>query len=216
MMTATSATAIDPWSVKAALESADRIVVQQLFKALANEYRISLPAPGSTKEGHPLLYVRQKMVAMKEDIRFRLSPDDEGYLFKIRSRSIFEFRGRHDVLDAQDCPIGVLEKTFGRSLLRSHWRVRDAAGNEVLESEESSIFIALLRRVAGFLPDGLGVLSSVPFHFNLYREGKLVARYDRVFAARDRYLLEVESELAGVDRRLLIAFAVGLDALQDR
>jgi uncharacterized protein YxjI len=216
MVNVKSPTAIDPRSVQAALESADRILVQQVFKALANEYRISVPPPGSTREGHPLLYVRQKMVAMKEDIRFRLSPEDEGYLFKIRSRSVFEFRGRHDVLDAQDYAIGVLEKSFGRSLLRSHWRVRDAAGNAVLESEESSVFIALLRRFAGFLPDGLDLLSSVPFHFNLYREGTLVARYDRVFAARDRYLLEVEPELAGVDRRLLIAFAVGLDALQDR
>jgi hypothetical protein len=33
---------------------------------------------------------------------------------------------------------------------------------------------------------------------------------------RDRYVLEVTSDLADVDRRLLVAFAVGLDALQDR
>jgi hypothetical protein len=33
---------------------------------------------------------------------------------------------------------------------------------------------------------------------------------------RDRYVLELGPDLAGVDRRLLAAFAVGLDALQDR
>jgi hypothetical protein len=33
---------------------------------------------------------------------------------------------------------------------------------------------------------------------------------------RDRYVLEIGPELAAVDRRLLVAFAVGLDALQDR
>jgi hypothetical protein len=202
--------------VKVALESADPILVQQVFKALANEYRISVPPPGSTKEGYPLLYVRQKTAAIKEDIRFRLSPEDEGYLFRIKARPVFEFRGQYDVLDAEDYPIGVLEKTFARSLLRSHWRVRDAAGNDVLESEESSLSVALLRRFAWLLPDALDLVSTVPFHFNLYRKGRLVARYDRVFAARDRYLLEVEPEFAGVDRRLLIAFAVGLDALQDR
>jgi hypothetical protein len=32
----------------------------------------------------------------------------------------------------------------------------------------------------------------------------------------DRYVLELSEELAGVDRRLLVAFAVALDALQDR
>jgi hypothetical protein len=34
---------------------------------------------------------------------------------------------------------------------------------------------------------------------------------------RDRYVLEVEPEASsGIDRRLLVAFTVALDALQDR
>jgi hypothetical protein len=33
---------------------------------------------------------------------------------------------------------------------------------------------------------------------------------------RDRYLFELSPELADVDRRLMVAFAVALDALQDR
>jgi len=97
--------------------------------------------------------VKQKWLKIKEDIRFRVSPDDDVHLFMIKSKSVFEFRGRHAVLDAQDTPIGLLEKDFKRSLLRSHWHVRDAAGNEVLEGHEASWFIAILRRIAGFLPE---------------------------------------------------------------
>jgi uncharacterized protein YxjI len=33
---------------------------------------------------------------------------------------------------------------------------------------------------------------------------------------RDRYVLELGPGMEGVDRRLVIAFAVALDALQDR
>jgi hypothetical protein len=33
---------------------------------------------------------------------------------------------------------------------------------------------------------------------------------------RDRYVLEVEPDIGDVDRRLLVAFTIGLDALQDR
>jgi len=33
---------------------------------------------------------------------------------------------------------------------------------------------------------------------------------------RDRYVLELGPEFDGVDRRLVLAFAVALDALQDR
>ena len=72
----------------------------------------------------------------------------------IKSKSVFEFRGRHDVLDADGNVIGQLEKDFTKSLLRSHWRVRDTQGNELLEAHESSWIIALLRRFADLGPAG--------------------------------------------------------------
>jgi uncharacterized protein YxjI len=204
-------------SALAELESADRILVQQVFRPIGNEYRISIPTAGSTDEGTPLLFVKQKKLKIREDIRFRLSPDDEAHVFMIKSKSVFEFRGRHDVLDAGGQSIGLLEKDFGRSLLRSHWRVRDATGSEVLEAHEASWTIALLRRLAGFLPEWLPILGWVPFNFVLLRDGGEVGTYRRVLGKlRDRYVLELEPELANIDRRLVVAFAVGLDALQDR
>jgi hypothetical protein len=210
-------TPADAQAVLAELEASDRLLVQQVFKPIANEYRVSVPAPGATEEGVPLLYVRQKKLKVREDIRFRLSPDSDEHLFMIKSKSMFEFRGRHDVLDAAGEPIGVLEKAFGKSLLRSHWRVRDASGVELFETQETSLAIALARRVAGILPEWLAPLAWLPFNFTLLHDGQPVGRYQRVLGKfRDRYVLELEPELASVDRRLLVAFAVGLDALQDR
>jgi uncharacterized protein YxjI len=209
--------AADPQAVLSELESADRLVVQQLFKPISNEYRISAPAPGSDEEGRPLLFVKQKRMKIKEDIRFRVSPDADEHLFMIKSKSVFEFRGRHEVRDAEDTPIGLLEKVFGRSLLRSHWRVRDAAGTELLEAHEASWLIAIVRRIADALPDWLPLLQWLPFNFVIKREGEEVGRYRRVLGKlRDRYVLEIGPGLAEVDGRLLVAFAVGLDALQDR
>jgi uncharacterized protein YxjI len=207
----------DPESVLAPLESADRLLVQQVFKPIANEYRISIPAASSTEEGAPLLHVKQKKLKIREDIRFRLSLDDEHHAFMIKSKSVFEFRGRHEVLDSEGTVIGTLEKNFGRSLFRSHWHVRDAAGTELVEAHEASWTIALLRRVAGLLPEWFTPLEWLPFNFVLRREGSDVGSYRRILGTfRDRYVLELAPDLAGVDRRLLVAFAVGLDALQDR
>jgi uncharacterized protein YxjI len=204
-------------SVLADLESADRILVQQVFRPIGNEYRISIPSPGSTEEGRALLYVKQKKLAIKEDIRFRLSPDVEEHAFMIKSKTVFEFRGRHEVLDAEGTPIGLLEKDFGKSLLRSHWHVRDPAGAELIEAFEASWPIALVRRAGAFLPDWLSLLEWLPFNFTLQRDGQQVGTYKRVLGKfRDRYVLELGPGLEGVDRRLLVAFAVGMDALQDR
>jgi uncharacterized protein YxjI len=212
-----SVTAHDPQSVLAAIEASDRFLIQQVFKPIANEYRISFPDPGSTEEGEPLLYVKQKKLKIKEDIRFRLSPEDGRHLFMIKSKTVFEFRGRHEVLDELDQPIGLLEKVFGLSLLRSHWRVRDTEGNELLEAHEASWILALIRRFADFGPDWLSLLTWLPFNFVLKRNGEQVGTYKRVLGKlRDRYVMELDEGAKGVDRRLLLAFAVALDALQDR
>jgi uncharacterized protein YxjI len=200
------------------LEHTDRILVQQVFKPIANEYRISVPTPGDTQEGRPVLFVKQKKMKIKEDIRFRTTQDGDGpYEFMIKSKSVFEFRGRHDILDAEGNVIGQLEKDFTKSLLRSHWHVRDAQGNEVLESHESSWIIALLRRFADLGPDVFTFLTWLPFNFVLRRNGEEVGNYKRVLGTmRDRYVMEIGDGLKDVDRRLLVAFAIGLDALQDR
>jgi uncharacterized protein YxjI len=211
-----TSTASDPASVLATLERSNRFLVQQVFRPIGNEYRISAPAEGN-EEGEPLLFVKQKKLRIKEDIRFRLAPDDDAHLFMIKSKSVFEFRGRHEVRDSEDRVIGLLEKAFGQSLLRSHWRVRDPDGNELFEAHEASWVIAIVRRVADALPSWLGLLAYLPFNFVLKRGGKEVGWYRRVLGKlRDRYVLELGDGLEGVDRRLVLAFAVALDALQDR
>lgn len=199
------------------IDETDRFLVQQVFKPIANEYRISVPPPGTTEEGPPLLFVRQKRMAIREDIRFRTDPDQDAHVFMIKSKTVFEFAGRHDVLDEHGSVIGTLEKSFGRSLLRSHWVVRDAEGTEVLGGEEKSLVIALIRRFAGLIPvAGAELLQYLPFDFVLSGQGGSVGHYRRVLGTfRDRYVLELGS-VEGIDRRLLIALAVALDALQDR
>ncbi len=207
----------DPAAVLGLLEGSNRFLIQQVFKAFDNEYRISVPAPGSSEEGRPLLFVKQKKLSIREDIRFRVDPDAEAYVFMIKAKTVFEFRGRHDVLDADGTPIGLLDKDFARSLIRSHWHVRDTNGVELFEAYESSWPIAIVRRIAGLLPDYLSILSWLPFNFALMRDGQQVGSYKRVLGKlRDRYVLELESGLSDADRRLVLAFAVGLDSLQDR
>ena len=212
-----STVAKEPEQVLAAIDSSNRFLIQQVFRPVANEYRVSVPSAGSTDEGEPLLYVKQKRLKIKEDIRFRLPPDDGPHLFMIKAKTVFEFRGRHDVLDADDQPLGLLEKAFAKSLIRSHWIVRDSAGTELFEAHEANWVIAIVRRVAELGPDWLSLLAWLPFNFVLKRNGEEVATYKRVLGKlRDRYVLELGPGLDGVDRRLVLAFAVGLDALQDR
>jgi uncharacterized protein YxjI len=208
---------VDARNVVETLSRSDRFLIQQVFKPLLNEYRISIPAEGSTDEGEPVLFVRQKRMKIKEDIRFRTAPEADEHVFMIKSKSVFEFRGRHDVLDEAGQQIGLLEKVFGKSLLRSHWLVRDAAGEPLFEAHEANLVVALLRRIGAIGPDWISLLEWLPFNFTLLRDGQEAGTYRRVLGKlRDRYVLELGDGLRDADRRLVLAFAVALDALQDR
>src|SRR3954452_9598097 len=132
----------------ATIETGNRFLIQQVFRPIANEYRISVPAAASTEEGDAIVFVKQKRMKIKEDIRFRLAPDAPDHLFMIKLKSVFEFRGRHQVVDAGGTVIGMLEKDFMRSLLRSHWHVRDAEGEEIVATQDAIAQGSLARRFA--------------------------------------------------------------------
>ena len=187
---------------------ADHYEVEQLIRPLVNLYRISAAVPGAS-EGQPVAFVRQKRMAIKEDIRFFEDENETGELFRIKARRVIEIGGRYDVTDPAGERIGVLEKRFAKSLIRSTWRLLGANEEVVAEAQERNILIAILRRVQDMIP--------LPYHFTITVGGREVGGVHRHFTLRDRYTLDLSSDVdRRIDRRLAVAFAVGVDTLQDR
>jgi uncharacterized protein YxjI len=180
----------------------DRYTIEQLIRPIANLYRVSA-------DGRPVAFVRQKKLAIREDLRFFADESETRELFRIKARSVFEVRGTYDVTDATDGPIGALQKDFVASLGRSTWRVLDPGGAALAVAREQNIVVAILRRVSD-LP--------LPFHFDIESaDGRRLGELRRAFSLRDRYELDLTGDVERrIDRRLAIALAVGLDALQSR
>jgi len=197
---------------------ADRYLVDQLVRPIANLYRITPLAAGETPTGPPVVYVRQKKLAIREDIRFYADEQETEELFQIKARNILDLGGsRYDVY-AGEKQIGALEHQFKASLLRSTWRVRDAANQEVAVARERSLPLAIARRVIDFVPDIGGLIPIPPLHnFDLLIEDKVIGTMNRKFQLRDRYVLDISGDHERrLDRRLAIALAIGLDTLQNR
>ena len=194
----------------------DRFVIEQLIRPMVNLYQVTPLAAGEMPVGGPIAFVRQKRMAIKEDIRFYADEQETEELFRIKARSIFDIgSARYDVADAQGTPIGVLEHLFGKSLLRSTWRVTDADGGEVMMAQERSVPMAIARRIVDFVP--YGELVPIPYNFDLVMDGKVIGHMNRKFQIRDRYVLDLSGDHdRRLDRRMAIALAVGLDALQNR
>src|SRR5581483_6083996 len=117
----------------------DRYLVDQLVRPIANPYRITPLAAGQAPAGDPVAFVRQKKMAIREDIRFFGDESESEELFRIKERSILDIGGsRYDVVAADGSAIGRLEHVFGKSLLRSSWRITGPDETEVALARERS------------------------------------------------------------------------------
>ena len=186
----------------------DRFVIDQLIRPMANLYRISAA-------GSPVAFVRQKKLAIKEDIRFYVDESQTEELFRIKARAMMEFGGRYDVTTSAGERVGVLEKVFGASLLRSTWRILDANEQELAIAKERSVPLAILRRVIDAIP--YGDFIPVVFHFTIDTAETHLGDLNRRPGIRDTYDLDLSPDTTRViDRRLAIALGIALDALQSR
>lgn len=198
----------------------DRFVLRQKFRFVVNEYEFSLPAPGSEAPGQPFTFVRQKPYKFKEDIRFYTDESRSAELMHIKARQRFDPRAKYDVVAADGTRIGYIQKVFGKSLLRSTYTLSGADGNEVATVTEKSLAVALFRRLVGFVPfiGGFAEWLPIPYNFVFLRDGVEVGTHRRqLWKLMDVYTIEMTNDPERtIDRRLLLAIAVGMDALQAR
>jgi uncharacterized protein YxjI len=197
----------------------DRFLLRQLIRPVVNQYEFSIPGPDG-EPGPPICFVEQKRFKFKEDIRFYADDSKQIETMRIKARQRFDPRARYDVTEPGGEKIGEIQKVFGESLVRSTYRLYDAHGDEVAKAAENSLFIALLRRLVGLVPgiEGLGDLLPIPYHFDFRSGDQLLGTHSRkAWKFRDTYTIDFSGDPERtVDRRLVLAVAVGMDALQAR
>jgi uncharacterized protein YxjI len=201
----------------------DRFFLLQRFRPMVNQYEVSTLGPDEKSAGEPVCFVEQRRMKLKEDLRAFTDDSKSEDVFRIKAQQIWDPSARYDITDAAGTPIGQLSKAFGTSLLRSTWRIYDAAGNEVGWAQERNLGVAVFRRivvvVAGFIPfvGPFGDWLPIPYHFDYYTGDRRIGALERILGLRDRYRLDVSGDAERtIDRRLVLALAVGMDALQAR
>ncbi len=199
----------------------DVFILRQRIKLVINQYEFFLPPsePGQGM-GERICFVEQKRFKFKEDIRFYVDESKAQELLRIKARQRFDPAATYDVTDEAGTKLGEIQKVFGKSLLRSTYRINDATGAEVAIVTEKSMPIALFRRLVGFIPyvDNVADWLPIPYHFVFLRGEQVIGENTRqMWKIRDNYTIDMTADADRVlDRRLVLAISVGMDALQAR
>ncbi len=191
----------------------DKFVLRQRIKLVINQYEFSLA------EGEPpFCFVEQKRFKFKEDIRFYADDSKSVELLRIKARQRFDPRATYDITGPGGEKIGEIQKVFGASLLRSTFAIRDGSGE--VRAQEKSLAVALIRRLVGFIPyvENFANWLPIPYHFTFERDGQVLGEHRRrIGKFRDIYDIDFSQDSGRtLDRRMVLAAAVGMDALQAR
>jgi uncharacterized protein YxjI len=196
----------------------DKFVLRQKFTLGINRYFFSVPDGAS--DGEPFCFVEQKRFKFKEDIGFFADESKTEQLMRIKAQQRFDPKARYDITTAAGLPIGQIQKVFGASLLRSTYALFTPDGQEICRAQERSMAIALFRRLVGFIPylDDISNFLPIPYDFDFVRNDQVIATNKRRrFKLMDVYDIDASADTEHVlDRRLLLATTVGMDALQAR
>jgi uncharacterized protein YxjI len=185
--------------------------MHQKVTLMVNRYEVF--ADNGGQPGQLVAFVEQKRMAFKEQVTIYTDSSKNQVLAGFRARKVIDLGSGYDVLDGNGQPIGLFRKDFGKSLTNSTWHL-DSPNQPTATGSERSSGIAILRRLWNFIP----LIENFPFpfryHFDFQRNGQPVFSVDKKTWLRDHYLIQIADPQ--IDRRVVIAQAVAVDALQSR
>lgn len=182
-----------------------RYLLKRQVLALTGTVRIYTP------QNDMVLFSRQRMFRLKEDIRVYRDEGMTQEVLQIRARQVLDFSAAYDVVEsASGIKVGALRRRGWHSLARDEWQILNA-GDEVIGSiQEDSLGRALLRRflLGALLPQHyLATLGTIP-----------VAEYRQRFHLF-RYEMEIDFTVDTArqfDRRLGLAAAILLAIIEGK
>lgn len=187
------------------LQSVEVLHVRQKITLMQNRYVVHAGLPDGT-DGALLAFAEQKRLTLKEQVTLYTDESKQHVLAGFKARKVIDLGSGYDVVDGAGNPIGMFRKDFASSLLRSTWHV-EQPGLPVVTGQERSQLVAIVRRF-------VDSLSWLPYHFDFAAGGQPAFSVEKKWGLRDRYVVNIADPQ--LDRRLVVAMAVAVDALQAR
>ena len=142
--------------------------------------------------GRELLYVRQKLLKLRERIQVFADSSQSRQIYEINADRILDWNARYTFTDAGGAVLGAVRRQGARSLWKASYEVLSAGDQPLAQIEEESPWIKLLDGLLGEIP----IVGALTGYF-------LNPRYQVV--AGGRTLLRVTKHRSFLESRFEIA-----------
>jgi hypothetical protein len=129
------------------------------FKLIALAPQLSV----ENSRGETLLYVKQKLLKLREAVNVFADATQKETLFRINADRIIDFRARYEITDVQGQTIGAIKQRGMKSLWRAHFDVEDNFGRGSYSIEEENPWVRVLDSLLESVPL-IGALTGYVLH----------------------------------------------------
>jgi uncharacterized protein YxjI len=112
--------------------------------------------------GQLLLYVKQKLLKLKEEVNVFTDEAQSDRAFTIKADRVIDFRARYTIANSAGQTLGIIKQRGMKSLWKAHFDIEDAFGRESFFIEEENPWIRMIDGLFGSIPI-IGMLSGYLF-----------------------------------------------------
>lgn len=155
-----------------------------------------------------LLYVRQKMFKLKEDVLLFGDVEQTRPLYRIQADRIIDIAAEYVITDMRDgAPLGLVKRHGMRSFWKAHYEVRSARGS-VFDIHEERAMVRVLDGLFGQIPV-LGAFAGYVFHpaYLVTRQGsgeEVLRVSKRPALFEGRFEVEARGTMSDAEQELLV------------
>ncbi len=129
------------------------------FKILALARQLSV----TEASGQLAMYVRMKMLKLKEEVQVFADKERTRQLFTIKADRVIDFSAKYNFIDASGAPLGAVKRRGMKSLWKSHYDIFESGEEAVMTIQEENPWVKVMDAIFGDIPV-IGFFAGYVFH----------------------------------------------------
>jgi uncharacterized protein YxjI len=157
--------------------------------------------------GQTVLYVRQKALALREDVRIFSDEQQQQQLFQLNADRILDWSANYRVRTVDGTDLGNIRRQGMRSLWKATYEVADPNGQPAATIHEENTWVKILDGLVGEIPiAGMILTMFINPAYLVDRDGQTLLRMKKEPAFLEgKFTIEKHAEFPERDESLLLA-----------
>jgi len=160
--------------------------------------------------GQTVLYVKQKALALKEDVKIFADEGQQRQLYQLKANKIIDFSAQYNITNPAGQAIGAIKRQGMRSIFKATYNIVDASGGEAGLIHEENGWVKVADALLGELPF-VGILSGYffnPAYLVDYRGQTALYLKKQPAFLEGRFMVEKQGNFSDADEGLLLSSIV--------